>query len=106
MKKMLDINIKTFVYYNMKNIVILLILSILLSGCSLSGNGASSSRAKTKMLNSMMRKQGSPFKYSLSDSVERCKKLEKFCGKRRFNKYGNPATDGTKDDNFYCVCIY
>ena len=35
-----------------------------------------------------------------------CKKLEKFCGNRRFNKYGNPNTDGTKNDNFYCVCIY
>ncbi len=90
----------------MKNILLLLMLSILLSGCSLSGNGPSSSRAKTKLLNKMMRKQGSPFRYSLSDSVEQCKKLEKFCGNRRFNKYGNPATDGTKDDNFYCVCIY
>ncbi len=86
--------------------IMLFIFIFILSGCSLSGNGASSSRAKTKMLNSMMRKSGSPFKYSLSDSVERCEKLEKFCGKRRFNKYGNPATDGTKDDNFYCICVY
>jgi len=90
----------------MKNILLLIILSIFLSGCSLSGNGPSSSRAKTRLANSLMKKSGSPFKHSISDSIEECEKLEKFCTNRRFNKYGNPTTDGTKNDNFYCVCIY
>tara|TARA_Y100000593_G_C4167296_1_gene265074 strand:- start:175 stop:423 length:249 start_codon:yes stop_codon:yes gene_type:complete len=82
----------------MRNIILLLISSILLSGCSLSGNGPSRSRH--------IKTSGSMFRHSVSDSIEECKKLEKFCTNGKFNKYGNPKKDGTKDDNFYCVCTY
>ena len=91
---------------NIMRYTMLLTFIFILSGCSLSGNGPTSSRSKTKMLNSLMKKSGSIYKYSLSDNVEGCKKLKKFCKNRKFNRYGNPETDVKKNDNFYCVCLY
>ena len=93
---------------------ILLLTSIfVLSGCFISKNGYISSRAKSKLAKSLYQK-AHPNHFnilkddiSIGDTIEICEKLEKFCrNKTNFNKYGDPRTDGTKNDNFYCVCLY
>ena len=93
--------------------IILINLTFILSGCSLSGNGASSSYAKTKLANSIYEKihpnRFNIFKndISIGDTIGICKEIYEFCpNKHNFNKYGDPKTDGKENDNFYCICLY
>ncbi len=93
--------------------IMLLTFIFILSGCSLSGNGSSSSRAKTKLANSLYKKYH-PNRFNIfkndikiGDTMEICKEIQEFCpNKHNFRFYGNPQSDGSKNDNFYCICLY
>ncbi len=93
--------------------IMLLTFIFILSGCSLSGNGTSSSLAKTKLANFLYKKHYANrlniFKndISIGDTIDICKEIQEFCpNKNNFSKYGNPQSDGSKNDNFYCICLY